>query len=40
MVLTLPVDPSKTHQVDWLAFKGGEVMYTDGLKTSILFADT
>ena len=34
MVLTLRVDPSKTHQADWLPFKGGEVMYTDGIKTS------
>ena len=34
MVLTLPVDPSKTHQADWLPFKEGEVMYTDGIKTS------
>jgi hypothetical protein len=34
MLLTRLVDPSKTHQADWLPFKGGEVMYTDGIKTT------
>jgi len=34
MVLTLLVDPHKTDQQDWLPFKGGEIMYTDGIKTS------
>ena len=34
MVLMLPVDPDKTVQADWLPFKAGEVMYTDGIKTS------
>ncbi|EDR06884.1 uncharacterized protein LACBIDRAFT_294632 [Laccaria bicolor S238N-H82] len=27
-------NPSETLQADWLPFKGGEVMYTDGIKTS------
>jgi hypothetical protein len=34
MVLTLPADPDETVQADWLPFKKGEVMYTDGIKTS------
>jgi len=34
MVLTLPVDPDKTLLADWLPVKEGEVMYTDGIKTS------
>ena len=34
MLLTLPVDTDKSVQADWLPFKAGEVMYTDGIKTS------
>ena len=34
MVLTLPVDPDTSVQADWLPFQAGEVMYTDGIKTS------
>ena len=34
MVLTLPVDSDKSVQADWLPFNAGEVMYTDGIKTS------
>ena len=34
MVLMLPEDPDKTVQADWFPFKAGEVMYTDGIKTS------
>jgi hypothetical protein len=34
MTLTLPVDPDKTSQADWLPFEKGEIMYTDGIKTS------
>jgi hypothetical protein len=34
MILTLPVDPDKTVHAGWLPFKKGEVMYTDGIKTS------
>ena len=30
----LPVHPHKTYQAGWLPFKGGEVMYTDGIKMS------
>jgi hypothetical protein len=34
MVLTLPADPDETVLADWLPFEEGEVMYTDGIKTS------
>ncbi|KIJ90661.1 hypothetical protein K443DRAFT_686616 [Laccaria amethystina LaAM-08-1] len=30
----IPFDPNKTVQADWLPFKRGEIMYTDGIKTS------
>ena len=34
MVLTLPEDPDERTYPNWLPFKGGELMYTDGVKTS------